>query len=211
MPAREHAQACIFLFVEADGYPKKIGLSFDAISEQITRVGRGQAHPIVAIPEGVKFPPEYTISRQACHKAFKKAIAREPSLAVDELRKLDNSRSEELFLNLQPSIRKGNARAVEVGIKVLDHTAKINGYAAPQRHELTGKDGKPLTLVQLLEAVGPIEEKAVAALWWLARYPEGIVLTTSPTQRQVRTQLQLAKEFEPTAQTGMVADEINER
>jgi hypothetical protein len=138
---------------------KKMGLSFDAISEQITRVGRGQAHPIVAIPEGVKFPPEYTISRQACHKAFKKAIAREPSLAVDELRKLDNSRSEELFLNLQPSIRKGNARAVEVGIKVLDHTAKINGYAAPQRHELTGKDGKPLTLVQLLEAVGPIEEK----------------------------------------------------
>src|ERR1700721_2106694 len=30
---------------------------------------------------------------------------------------------------------------------------------------------------------------AVGALWWLARYPEGIVLTTSPTQRQVRTQL----------------------
>jgi hypothetical protein len=26
-------------------------------------------------------------------------------------------------------------------------------------------------------------------LWWLARYREGIVLTTSPTQRQVRTQL----------------------
>jgi hypothetical protein len=29
----------------------------------------------------------------------------------------------------------------------------------------------------------------VAALWWLARYTQGIVLTTSPTQRQVRTQL----------------------
>jgi hypothetical protein len=138
---------------------KKMGLSFDAISEQITRVGRGQAHPIVAIPEGLKFPEDYTISRQACHKACKKAINREPSLAVDELRKLDNSRSEELFLNLQPSIRKGNARAVEVGIKLLDHSARINGYAAPQRHELTGKDGKALTLVQLLEAVGPIEEE----------------------------------------------------
>jgi len=30
---------------------------------------------------------------------------------------------------------------------------------------------------------------ALAALWWLARYNEGIVLTTSPTLRQVKTQL----------------------
>ena len=37
--------------------------------------------------------------------------------------------------------------------------------------------------------VGKTFTLAVAALWWLARYPEGIVLTTSPTQRQVRTQL----------------------
>ena len=37
--------------------------------------------------------------------------------------------------------------------------------------------------------VGKTFTIAVAALWWLARYPEGIVLTTSPTQRQVRTQL----------------------
>jgi hypothetical protein len=138
---------------------KRMGLSFDEISELITKIGRGQAHPMVAIPEGVKFPPDYSISRQACHKAFRKAIAREPSLAVEEFRKLDTSRSEEMFLNLQPGIRKGNLRAVEVGIRLLDHSAKINGYAAPQRHELTGKDGKPLTLVQLLEAVGPITDE----------------------------------------------------
>jgi len=89
---------------------KRMGLSFDAISEQITRVGRGQAHPIVAMPEVLKFPPDYSISRQACHKAFRKAIAREPALAVDELRKLDNARSEEMYMNLQPAMRKGSAR-----------------------------------------------------------------------------------------------------
>ncbi len=78
-------------WIEAESiHLKRMGLSFDAISEQITRVGCGQAHPIVAVPEGVKFGPDYTISRQACHKAFRKAIAREPSLAVDELRKLDS-------------------------------------------------------------------------------------------------------------------------
>ena len=75
------------------------------------------------------------------------------------MRKLDNARSEDLFMSLQPGIRKASTRSVEVGIKVLDHTSRINGYAAPQRHELTGKDGKPLTLVQLLEAVGPIPDE----------------------------------------------------
>jgi hypothetical protein len=113
----------------------------------------------VGIPDGVQFPQDYQITRQACHKAFRKGIAREPTLEVEEFRKLDHARSEEMFLNLQPAIRKGSARAVEVGIKVLDHAAKIQGYAAPQRHELTGKDGKPLTLVQLLEAIGPITDE----------------------------------------------------
>ncbi len=147
-------------WVEAETiHLKRIGLSFDAIADQLTRIGRGQAQPIVPIPLGVRFPPDFQISRQACHKAFKKAMMREPSLAAEEFRKLDSSRCEEMFLNLQPGIRKGNPRSIEAGVKVLRHVAQINGYAAPQRHELTGKDGAPLTLVQLLEAVGPIEDE----------------------------------------------------
>src|SRR3984957_19989956 len=45
------------------------------------------------------------------------------------------------------------------------------------------------TAVKACHGVGKTLTLAVATLWWLARYPEGIVLTTSPTQRQVRTQL----------------------
>jgi terminase large subunit-like protein len=45
------------------------------------------------------------------------------------------------------------------------------------------------TAVKACHGVGKTFTLAVAALWWLARYPEGIVLTTTPTQRQVRTQL----------------------
>ena len=147
-------------WVEAETiHLKRMGLSFDAIAEQITRVGRRQAQAIVTISDGVEFPPDFQISRQACHKAFKKAVAREPSLAVEESRKLDSARCEEMFLNLQPGIRKGNPRSVEAGVKVLRHTAQINGYAAPQRHELTGKDGKPLTILQVLEAIGPISDE----------------------------------------------------
>ncbi len=147
-------------WVEAETiHLKRIGLSFDAIADQITRIGKRQAQAIVAIPDGVTFPPDFRISRQACHQAFKKVIAREPPLAAEEFRKLDSARCEEMFLNLQPGIRKGNPRSVEAGVKVLRHSAQINGYAAPQRHELTGKDGSPLTLVQLLEAVGPISDE----------------------------------------------------
>jgi len=138
---------------------KRMGLSFEQIAEEITQVGRGQAQPMTPIPEGVNFPPDYRISRQACHKAFRRAIAREPALELDELRKLDHARTEEMFQNLQPSIREGNVRAIATGIKVLEHGAKIQGYAAPQRHELTGKDGKPLTLVHILEAIGAIEDE----------------------------------------------------
>jgi hypothetical protein len=137
---------------------KRMGLTFDAIAEQITRVGRGQTQPITPTPDGLSFPPNYQISKQACHKAFRKASSREPALELEEMRKLDNARSEELYMSLQPGIRKGNVRVIETGIKILDHSAKINGFAAAQRHELTGKDGKPLTLVQLLEAVGRIDE-----------------------------------------------------
>ena len=138
---------------------KRMGFSFDAIAEQITAVGLRKATPMVAISDGVTFPPDYGISKQACHKAFRKALKREPAIELDEMRKLDTARSEDMFANLQPGIRKGNPRAIEVGVKVLDHSARINGYAAPLRHELTGKDGKPLTLVQLLEAVGPIADE----------------------------------------------------
>jgi hypothetical protein len=45
------------------------------------------------------------------------------------------------------------------------------------------------TAIKACHGVGKTFTLAVVALWWLARYEKGIVLTTSPTQRQVRTQL----------------------
>jgi len=137
---------------------KTVGFSFQEIADQIVRVAHGTHPPLVDMPEGVAFPPDYAISKQAVYKAFKKAVARQPALALEELRNVDNARSEEMFLNLQPAIRKGNAQSIAVGIKLLDHTARINGYFAPKKYEVTGKDGKPLTLVQLLDAVGEIKD-----------------------------------------------------
>ena len=47
------------------------------------------------------------------------------------------------------------------------------------------------TAVKACHGVGKTFTLAVAVLWWLARYKDGIVLTTAPTLRQVQTQLWL--------------------
>jgi hypothetical protein len=47
------------------------------------------------------------------------------------------------------------------------------------------------TAVKACHGAGKTFSLALAALWWLARYEQGIVLTTAPTFRQVRTQLWL--------------------
>jgi len=112
---------------------KIMGLPFRAIAEHIARVGRGQTQPLTKMSEGVTFPPDYTISRQACFKAIQKALGREQAPKVEELRKIDNARSEELFASLQSAIRKGKVREIEAAIKVLDHSAKVNNLAAAQR------------------------------------------------------------------------------
>jgi hypothetical protein len=66
---------------------KRMGLSFDAIA-------RGQAHALIAILDSVTFPSDYTIIRQPCHNAFRKATYHEPSLEVEEFKTLDNARRE---------------------------------------------------------------------------------------------------------------------
>jgi hypothetical protein len=114
-----------------------MGLSFEEIAEQITRVGQGKSLAMVTVPPGVTFPEDYSISRQACHQHYSEEIARQPSLELDALRKLYNARFEEMYLNLQSGIRKGHERAIEAGAKVLGQAARINGIAAPQRDERT--------------------------------------------------------------------------
>ncbi len=137
---------------------KYMGLSFRAIAEQITRVGRGQAQAITPIPDGVGFPPDYKISHQRCYTACEKALARERALGVKELRKIDHARTEEMWMNLQPAIRKGNPRAVEVGVKVLDHAEKINAYAAPRRKTPLEEQDDRISVAALRRIVGDVDD-----------------------------------------------------
>jgi hypothetical protein len=132
-------------WIEAEALHLKVmGLSFQAIAEHLTRVGHSQTQPLTKISEGVTFPPDYKISRQACFKAVQKTLGRETALRVEQLRKIDNARSEELFLNLQPDVRKGKVPAIVAAVKVLDHAARINNLAAaPRSHELISEKSGP--------------------------------------------------------------------
>jgi hypothetical protein len=125
---------------------KRLGMSFEAIADHIVAVAHGRRQAMVPIPEHAQFAEDYSISAQAVHRAFQRAIARLPNTEAEAYRRLDTERCEEMYLSLQPGIRKGDPRSVEVGVKVLAHKAEINGYQAPARVEMTGKEGGPLAI-----------------------------------------------------------------
>jgi hypothetical protein len=126
---------------------KCLGMDFTRIAEQVTLIGRGRAKPLTELPLELCFPPDYKISKQGCYKAYRAALRREPALAVEEHRQLDTVRCEEMFLALQPGIRRGDPRSVEAGTKVLSHKAKLLRLDSPKRVEMTG--GGPITLHDL--------------------------------------------------------------
>jgi hypothetical protein len=77
-------------------------------------------------------------------RAATRALNRIPVAAAEELRRLDTLRVEEMLLALRPGIERGDARSIEVALKVLGHKAKLNGYSAPSKVEVTGRDGRPV-------------------------------------------------------------------
>jgi hypothetical protein len=134
-------------WVEAEAIRlKRLGMDFSRIADQITAIGRGRAKPITDFPAGLQFADNYKISAQGCHQAYQRAIRREPALAVEEYRRIDSDRCEEMLLALQPGIRRGDPRSVEAGVKLLGHRAKLMGLESPKRVEMTGKDGSPIEI-----------------------------------------------------------------
>lgn len=119
-------------------YLKRLGMAFQAIADHIVDVAHGRQKAMVPVPEGVLFPANYRISPQAVHRSFRRAIVRLPNTEAAELRKLDSERLDEMLLLLQPGIRQGDPRSIEVGIRVLVHKAELNGYKAPTRLDMTG-------------------------------------------------------------------------
>src|SRR5208283_149393 len=89
-PAKLTMRSVIARWVEAETIRRKqTGFSFCAIADHITAVGRGQAQPMVSLPLGIEFPPDYSITYRATAKAFEIAFNRLPRLEVEQMRRLD--------------------------------------------------------------------------------------------------------------------------
>ena len=76
-------------------------------------------------------------------------------LEAQALRVLWMSQYEEAWAHLQPSMRKGNPRAIEVGMRVAERAAKLAGLDMPTK--VAGRDdsnGIPLeTIRRVMERV----------------------------------------------------------
>lgn len=106
----------------------RLGLSFEAIAQQITEVGHGQRTSLTQLPENIGFPANYKVTAMGCHKALRRALQRTPALEAEEMRRLDTDRCEEMFLALSLGIRQGNPQSVRAAVQVLALKAAINGY-----------------------------------------------------------------------------------
>ncbi|MGD0076082.1 MAG: hypothetical protein ABSD31_17335 [Candidatus Binataceae bacterium] len=158
-------RSLIARWVEAETlHLKRLGMSYQAIAEHITAVAQGQRKTMVAPPAELRFPQGYRISMQAVHSAFKRGIVRLPNAEAAELRKLDNERLEDMLLSLQPGIRQGDPRAIEVGVRVLVHKADINGYKAPARVEMTNDSRLKVNLEREAQMLTDLDRLTVEEL-----------------------------------------------
>jgi len=157
-------RSIISRWVEAETlHLKRLGMGYQEIADHIVAVVQGQQRAMVPIPRDVQFPAEYRISMQAVHHAFRRAIVRQPNAEAAELRKLDSERLDDMFFSLQSGIRKGDARSIEVAVRVLAHKAEIQGYKAPARVEMTGSQVNVL-VQQQASATGDLSRLTIEEL-----------------------------------------------
>ena len=76
-------------------------------------------------------------------KAALKATLREPA---EELRELELARLDAMLLPLWRRIQRGDEKAIDRALRIMERRARLLGLDAPTRGQLSGPDGKPLAL-----------------------------------------------------------------
>jgi hypothetical protein len=147
-PVKPSPRTQLARWVEAEVQRRKtLGVTtFALIAEQLTKVGRGEASPLVEFPPDLRFPPNYSISIVACWKACERALARNPRLAAEQMRDIDSDRLEDAILAAQKGIKSGDPGALQALAKLITTKARLNGYLSPAKVEMSGKSGGPVEI-----------------------------------------------------------------
>lgn len=91
---------------------------------------------------------DYSSRAAACvdvNRALEANLA-EQSQAADTLRETETLRLDRLQAAAWPSAVKGDLKAIETVLKVIDRRVKLQGLDMPLRAELSGPDGGPMQL-----------------------------------------------------------------
>ena len=90
-------------------------------------------------------------------------FARDTEEAIAEVKRMEDARIERLIRAHWPQAIKGHLAATDRVIRLMERKARLHGLDAPQRKELTGKDGGPVAvegmgLASLLASTDEAEE-----------------------------------------------------
>ncbi len=92
--------------------------------------------------------------RSAARKAVERAIGRTHQDAADDLRALEADRLDRLQSSRWSKAIKGDDKAFDRVLRVMERRSKLLGLDTPVQHELTGPGGNPL-IVEILPTLIP--------------------------------------------------------
>jgi len=110
------------------------------------------------IGEQVACTPQYAFK---VVRVYLERVDKELSEEVAQLRRLESERLDRAHRAVWPKAIKGDLRAIDRVLRIMERRARLFGLDAPQKRELTGKDGRPLVgggLAALLEESDDGEE-----------------------------------------------------
>jgi hypothetical protein len=106
---------------------KQFVVSFAHAARHITAVVHAQEPPLIPLFPGIIFPSDYKISAAACHKAYCRALNREPKLGVEHLRAELMLRCNHLWSAAQQGIGRGDPRTMAVAARTVETMWLLGG------------------------------------------------------------------------------------
>jgi hypothetical protein len=115
-----------------------LGIPFPVIAELVTNAVHEKITPAVPLLD-ITFPSDFQVFERDVRKAYDRALSRFKIPTATEYLTIDNWQTDELWRLLQQGIADGKPDHCKTAIGVLDHRAKVNGYAAAQRFTVEGE------------------------------------------------------------------------